>query len=88
MQVAESVEAAQTAISLLKKEQLGSTSFIVLEKIEYLRKNMVPLSAPEGVPRLYDLVRPKKPEYATAFYFALRDCLVAKDLEQVPHLIL
>jgi len=68
---------------MLKKEMLGSASFIILEKIEYLRKNMGPLSAPEGVPRLYDLVKPKKQEYSTAFYFALRDCLVAKELEQV-----
>jgi structural maintenance of chromosome 4 len=81
--VAETVEAASAAIAMLKKEMLGSASFIVLEKIEYLRKNMVPLNAPEGVSRLYDLIKAKKPEYATAFYFAVRDCLVAKDLEQV-----
>jgi chromosome segregation ATPase len=81
--VAETVEAASAAIAFLKKEMLGSTSFIVLEKIEYLRRNMGPFTAPEGVPRLYDLVKSKKPEYATAFYFALRDSLVAKDLEQV-----
>lgn len=81
--MAETVEAASAAIAFLKKEMLGSTSFIVLEKIEYLRRNMGPFTAPEGVPRLYDLVKSKKPEYATAFYFALRDSLVAKDLEQV-----
>ncbi len=37
---------------------------------------------PEGVPRLFDLVTPKDGRYLTAFYYGLRDTLVAKDLEQ------
>ena len=39
-------------------------------------------SSPENVPRLFDLVRPKDPRYLTAFYYALRNTLVGKDLEQ------
>lgn len=34
------------------------------------------------MPRLFDLVRLKDPKFATAFYFALRDTLVADDLDQ------
>ena len=34
------------------------------------------------MPRLFDLVRAKEELVRTAFYFALRDCLVAKDIEQ------
>ena len=37
---------------------------------------------PENVPRLFDLVKPKDDKFLTAFYFALRDTLVAKDLDQ------
>lgn len=37
---------------------------------------------PENVPRLYDLVHIEDERVKTAFYFALRDTLVAKDLEQ------
>ena len=38
--------------------------------------------SPENVPRLYDLVRPKDPSYRTVFYHALRDTLVADNLDQ------
>ena len=38
--------------------------------------------SPEGVPRLFDLVRVKDECFLPAFYFALRDTLVANDLEQ------
>ena len=39
-------------------------------------------SRPENVPRLFDLVKAKDDKFLTAFYFALRDTLVAKDLDQ------
>lgn len=39
-------------------------------------------SSPENVPRLYDLVRVQDEAVRTAFYYALRDTLVAEDLEQ------
>lgn len=35
-----------------------------------------------GVPRLFDLVRPAHPSLAVAFYYGLRNTLVAADLEQ------
>ena len=38
--------------------------------------------SPENVPRLFDLVKAKEDKFRTAFYFALRDTLVAKDLDQ------
>ena len=37
---------------------------------------------PENVPRLFDLVRIQDTRFQTAFYFALRNTLVAKDLDQ------
>ena len=37
---------------------------------------------PENVPRLFDLVRVSNKDVLPAFYFALRDTLVAKDLDQ------
>ena len=40
------------------------------------------LDRPQNVPRLYDLVRVKDDQIRTAFYFALRDTLVANDLKQ------
>lgn len=38
--------------------------------------------SPENVSRLFDLVRVRDDRVRPAFYFALRDTLVAKDLEQ------
>ena len=40
------------------------------------------LCSPEGVPRLFDLVRVKDECFRPVFYFALRDTLVADNLEQ------
>jgi len=38
--------------------------------------------SPEGVPRLFDLVKVKDESFLPVFYFGLRDTLVAADLEQ------
>jgi len=38
--------------------------------------------SPEGVPRLFDLVKVKDACFLPVFYFALRDTLVADNLEQ------
>ena len=37
---------------------------------------------PENVPRLFDLIKVKDDKILPAFYYAVRDTLVAKDLEQ------
>jgi hypothetical protein len=39
--------------------------------------------APEGAPRLFDLVRCEDETLLPAFYYALRDTVVATDLQQV-----
>ena len=38
--------------------------------------------SPQNVPRLFDLVQLKDTKFATAFYYALRDTLVANTLDQ------
>lgn len=45
-------------------------------------RNMRVMSTPENIPRLFDMVKVKDDSVRSAFYFALRDTLVAKDLEQ------
>lgn len=54
---------------------------MILEKVAHA-PGMAPINTPEGVPRLFDLVRPKDPRFAPAFYKVLRDTLVATDLNQ------
>jgi len=41
-----------------------------------------PVKPPLGVKRLFDLVRPQDEKYKPAFYYALRDTLVATNLDQ------
>uniref|UniRef100_A0A8C1J465 Structural maintenance of chromosomes protein n=1 Tax=Cyprinus carpio TaxID=7962 RepID=A0A8C1J465_CYPCA len=46
------------------------------------QQSMGSISTPESTPRLFDMVRVKDESVRPAFYFALRDTLVARDLEQ------
>lgn len=45
-------------------------------------KKMTKIQTPENTPRLFDLVKVKDEEIRQAFYFALRDTLVADNLDQ------
>lgn len=45
-------------------------------------KKMTKIQTPEHTPRLFDLVKVKDEEIRQAFYFALRDTLVADNLDQ------
>lgn len=45
-------------------------------------KKMSKIQTPEHTPRLFDLVKVKDEEIRQAFYFALRDTLVADNLDQ------
>ncbi|KAK0555450.1 Structural maintenance of chromosomes protein 4 [Tilletia horrida] len=78
--VVDHVSAGQACIEHLKKNNLGRANFICLDTV---RKglDMSLIQTPENVPRLFDLVRCKDARFAPAFYFALRDTLVAPDLE-------
>ncbi|KAL0952089.1 hypothetical protein HGRIS_008725 [Hohenbuehelia grisea] len=79
--VVDTVEEGQKCIEHLRTQNLGRASFLVLSKLEVSR-GMDPIKTPESVPRLYDLVKPKDPKFLPAFYKALRDTLVAENLEQ------
>lgn len=56
--------------------------FGVVVQMKVWQQNMGSISTPENIPRLFDMVRVKDESVRPAFYFALRDTLVAKDLEQ------
>ena len=47
---------------------------------DQLKRKVVP---PEGVPRLFDLIKVKDNRLKLAFYELMRNTVVAKDLEQV-----
>ena len=83
--VVESTEDAQACVALLRAGNLGVATFLILDKQAALVRDAeagAPADTPEGVARLYDLIKPAEPRLKAAFYFALRNTLVAADLEQ------
>ncbi|CAN8017690.1 unnamed protein product [Ixodes persulcatus] len=81
--VTDTVLSAQRCVEYLKKHDVGVANFLALEKMErWISYTTKKITTPENVPRLFDLVSVKEPSLLPAFYFALRDTLVAKDLEQ------
>ncbi|RKP14746.1 RecF/RecN/SMC [Piptocephalis cylindrospora] len=78
--VVDTTDAGQRCLEHLRRQQLGSCRFILLDKLPTFR--MDPISTPEGLPRLFDLITTQDPRFSPAFYHGLRDTLVAQDLAQ------
>ncbi|XP_057957164.1 structural maintenance of chromosomes protein 4 isoform X2 [Malania oleifera] len=81
--VVETTGAAQSCVELLRRKNLGVATFMILEKqVDHLPKLREKVSTPEGVPRLFDLVKVKDERMKLAFFAALGNTVVAKDLDQ------
>ena len=81
--VVDKIDTAQKGVEFLKHNNIGSTTFIALDKItQWSERANKSISTPENVKRLYDLVKVKDKSLKTAFYFALKDTLVADTLTQ------
>ncbi|KAK7754425.1 Structural maintenance of chromosomes protein 4 [Diatrype stigma] len=78
--VTDTVEAGQQCIEYLRKTNLGRGNFMCLDKLR--ARGMDPIQTPENAPRLFDLITAKDDKFRPAFYHALQDTLVAKDLAQ------
>ena len=78
--VVDSVEVGQQCIDHLRKNNLGRANFILLDRLA--DRDMGPITTPEGVPRLFDLVKSRDQIFRSAFYSVLQNTLVANDLEQ------
>jgi structural maintenance of chromosome 4 len=77
--VVDTVEVGQQCIDYLRKNNLGRANFILLDRLP--KRDMSSIYTPESVPRLFDLVKPKDPKFAPAFYSVLQNTLVANDLQ-------
>lgn len=87
--VVDNMETAVKCVQFLKENNIGTATFIGLEKLEVWRKQATSkISTPQNVPRLFDLIQVKDPKYLTAFYFGLRDTLVADHLDQATQIAL
>lgn len=86
--VIETTSGAQACVAYLRKHNLGRTTFLILEQLGYLKskysQHFREVTAPSGqpAPRLFDLVKVHEKKFLPAFYYALRDTLVAKDLDE------
>ncbi|WFD34634.1 Structural maintenance of chromosomes protein 4 [Malassezia cuniculi] len=80
--VVESVDVGQKCIEYLRKHSLGRANFVLLQSLNIRPEAMRRIPTPENVPRLFDLVEPREPKFAPAFYHQMRDTLVANDLAQ------
>ena len=78
--VVDSVAVGQQCIEYLRKNNLGRANFICLK--ELARRDLSALDTPEGVPRLFDLIKSKDDTFRPAFFSVLQNTLVAKNLEQ------
>ncbi|KAH7339002.1 RecF/RecN/SMC N terminal domain-containing protein [Rhizoctonia solani] len=79
--VVDTVEQAQACIEHLRKFNVGRAQFYVLEKLNVNARNMERIQTPKNTPRLFDLITMKEKKFAPAFYMAMRDTLVAPDLD-------
>lgn len=78
--VVDSVEVGQQCIDYLRKNNLGRANIILLDRLA--RRDLSAIDTPEGVPRLFDLVKTKNDIFRPAFFSVLQNTLVVKDLEQ------
>ncbi|XP_034939414.1 structural maintenance of chromosomes protein 4-like [Chelonus insularis] len=81
--VVDTANTAQSCIEFLRINNVGRATFIALDKMNrllpYCKQK---ISTPENVPRLFDLIRVEDERVLPAFYYGLRDTLVANDLDQ------
>ncbi|XP_014252791.1 structural maintenance of chromosomes protein 4 [Cimex lectularius] len=81
--VTDTVKTAKACVEQLKKYDVGRGNFIALDQQEGLKAQYQRgIKTPENVPRLFDLIKVNDERVKPAFYFGLRDTLVAKDLNQ------
>ncbi|XP_068174087.1 structural maintenance of chromosomes protein 4 isoform X3 [Antennarius striatus] len=80
--VVDTIDTAQKCVTFLKEQNIGVATFIGLDKMTVWAKSMAPIRTPEDSPRLFDMVQVQDESVRPAFYFALRDTLVAQDMEQ------
>lgn len=79
--IVDTVEQGQACIEYLRKQNVGRASFMVLEKLSKTN-GLDKIATPENVPRLFDLIKPKEPRFAPAFFKGVGNTLVVDDLEQ------
>ena len=80
--VVDTTDDGQKCVNFLRERNIGRANFILLNQVQQYKSMMErPFAAPAGAQRLFDLVTPSDPSLSVAFYMALRDTLVAPNLD-------
>jgi structural maintenance of chromosome 4 len=80
--VVESTEDGQNCVAFLRKYNLGRAKFLILDKQEDAAKAMrAEVRIPSSAKRLFDLVEVVDERFRPAFFFALRNTLVADNID-------
>lgn len=79
--VVDTTEIGQTCIEILKEKNLGRANFILLDKMKPAVLER-PNNLPQESIRLFDLVKSRENKFLDAFYFALGNTLIAKDMKE------
>lgn len=87
--VVDTIDTAQRCVEMLKQSGVGAATFIALDKQEKWREHVSGgrrMQFPENAKRLVDLIQVNDAKFLTAFYYSLRNTLVADDLDQAGRL--
>lgn len=86
--VTDDVKSASSCVEYLQKHKVGIGRFIMLDRLAYIEQKMYKHidSLPVGSRRLFDLIQFKEEKFKTAFYFALKDTLVADNIHEARRL--
>ena len=82
--VVDTVKTAEKCLKVLKAQNGGRASFIVMERTPSMPAELS--RTPESAPRLVDLIQPNDAKFKKAFYYVVRDTLIATDLDQANRL--
>ena len=83
--VVETTADAQKAVDYLRTKGVGVATFLILEKQRHLASEMAVAFKADGM-RLFDLIAVSEEKYRVAFYYALRNTLVADSLDMASKL--
>ncbi|KAJ1263499.1 hypothetical protein BS78_09G189500 [Paspalum vaginatum] len=82
--IVETIDSAQACIELLRRRNRReiATCLILEKQTHLLHKMKEKVKTPEGVPRLFDLVKVKDERLKLAFFHVLGNTVVANDIDQ------
>lgn len=86
--VVETLNDAENCITFLKENNIGVATFICLDRmLSHQPNRLVKFNTPKNSERLFDLISCKDDKFLNAFYFALKDTLVANDIKTASEIV-